>query len=174
LLGLLAVAFALHAYGLSVNVTESMPLGLYHVERLRPPVARGTIVQACLPTAIAAVGRARGYLLAGSCSDGSAPVLKIVAARAGDRVEVLDRQIRVNGAPLPGSATAASDSRGRQLAHVARGTYLLARDQLWFWTPNPVSWDSRYYGPVADRQVLGRATLLLPIGVWRFADIRRF
>lgn len=171
---LLGIVVALHAYGLSFNVTDSMPIGLYHVERLGLPVIRGTVVQACLPTPIAAVGRAQGYLMAGSCPDGAAPVLKIVAAAAGDQVQLLDRQIRVNGESLSGSATAATDSRGRHIAHVPRGTYRLTRDQLWFWTPNPRSWDSRYYGPVADRQVLGRATLLVPLAVWRFGNTAHF
>jgi conjugative transfer signal peptidase TraF len=168
LAGMLAVAVTLRMYGLSLNVTDSMPIGLYHLEQLHPPVARGTIVQACLPPAVAKLGRRQGYLLAGSCSDGVAPVLKIVAAAGGDRVQLLDREVRVNGHALPGSATVANDTRGRRLAHFARGMYTLAPGELWFWTPNPSSWDSRYYGPVADGQVVGRATLLLALRAWDF------
>jgi conjugative transfer signal peptidase TraF len=169
---LLLVAMSAHWYGLSLNVTDSMPIGFYHFERQRAPIARGTIVQACLPATIAAVGRQRGYLLGGSCPDGAAPVLKIVAATGGDRIELLERQIIINGRALPGSGTAMRDARGRLLAHLPRGTFSLAHGDLWLWTPNPASWDSRYYGPVSERQVLGRAMLLLPLGRWRFAAIR--
>jgi conjugative transfer signal peptidase TraF len=99
-----------------------------------------------------------------------APVLKIVAAAGGDRVQLLDRQVLVNGRALPGSGTVADDAHGRRLAHIARGTYTLAQNELWFWSPNPASWDSRYYGPVADSQVIGRATLLLALRPWDFAQ----
>lgn len=167
--GMVAIVLMLRLYGLSLNVTDSMPIGLYHLEPISPPIARGTIVEACLPTDIATLGRRQGYLLAGKCSDGVAPVLKIVAAAGGDRVQLLDRQILVNGHALPGSGTVANDSRGHRLAHFAHGTYTLARGELWFWTPNPTSWDSRYYGPVADAQVTGRATLLLAFHSWDFA-----
>jgi conjugative transfer signal peptidase TraF len=172
LASLLLAALGLHAYGLSLNVTDSMPIGLYHLEKLRLPVARGTIVLACLPAPIAALGRRQGYLMGGSCPDGAAPVLKIAAAAGGDRVQLLDRQILVNGHALPGSGTLRRDRNGRALVHVARGMLTLRRGDLWFWTPNPASWDSRYYGPVSEGNVLGRDTLLMKFGAWDFAGAK--
>jgi conjugative transfer signal peptidase TraF len=169
---LLIAALTLRYYGLSFNITDSMPIGLYHVDRRLQPVLRGAIVQACLPPAIAVIGRRRGYLAGGSCPDGSASVLKIVAAAGGDRLQLSDRRILVNGHPLPGSGTARDDARGRPLERVARGTFTLARGELWFWTPNPSSWDSRYYGPVPEGRVLGRATLLFSFGAWNFANAK--
>jgi conjugative transfer signal peptidase TraF len=168
----LLVVFAIRRYGLALNVTDSMPLGLYHIQSVALPVASGTIVQTCLPSEIASVGLARKYLLTGNCASGTTPVLKIVVGVAGDRIDVSDRRITINGHALRGSATAASDRNGRPLARFPRGVVRLVAGQIWLWTPNPASWDSRYYGPISERLVLARATLLLPLGSWPYAAMR--
>jgi len=146
---LLAMILAL---GLHVNLSASAPLGLYRTVVGRP--TRGVWVVACVSPQSAALARTRGYLGPGPCAGGVQPVLKPVIAVAGDVVEIGPEAVTVNGQPLPGSSTAASDSLGRQLPHVAWGRYVVATDQLWLVSTRvPNSWDSRYLGPISTAQL---------------------
>src|SRR4051812_7287753 len=79
------IASVAYLAGVRLNMTGSIPPGLYRVTR--GPVTRGNTVLACLPSKVAAFARARGYVPPGSCADGSAPVGKIVAAITGDTVD---------------------------------------------------------------------------------------
>lgn len=169
LLGLALVAIALHFAGLAINVTDSMPIGIYHVERNDRAPVKGDIVQMCAPPAIAAIAKARGYLMRGSCAFATAQMVKIVAAVAGDTVDVSDDAVVVDGYRLPGSATQRRDGHGRPLAHVARGRYVLRPGEMWLWTPNPRSWDSRYYGPQHVAEIGGYAALVMPFWDWPYA-----
>ena len=162
-LGVLALAAAVvgvvHAAGLRLNLTPSVPRGVY---LLRPGVpSRGDLVAACLPIEAAALGRQRGYLGTGACAGASAPVLKFVAAAAGDIVE-MGTDVRVNGAYLQ-PAPPLEDRVGRRLYPYATGRHQLSRDQLWLFSPTTQSWDSRFFGPVPVDNVLG---VVRPLCTW--------
>ena len=140
------------ALGLHVNLSASAPLGLYRTVVGRP--TRGVWVVACVSPQSAALARTRGYLGPGPCAGGVQPVLKPVVAVAGDVVEIGPEAVTVNGQRLPSSSSAASDSLGRQLPHVAWGRYVVAADQIWLVSTRvPNSWDSRYLGPISTAQV---------------------
>jgi len=126
-----------------MNLSPSLPRGLYRPVPL--PLARGRLVSACLPLPSARLGRARSYLPPGSCPGGSAPVLKILAALPGDRVEITPSGVLVNGARLRNSAAHTEDSHGRSLVAIHQGRYHL-RGCYWLAAPHPDSWDSRYFG----------------------------
>ena len=146
---LLAVILAL---GLHVNLSASAPRGLYRTVTGRP--TQGTWVVACVSPQSAALARARGYLGSGPCAGGVQPVLKPVVAAAGDVVEIGPEAVTINGRRLLSSSTAASDSRGRELPHVAWGRYVVAAGQVWLVSTRvPNSWDSRYLGPISTAQV---------------------
>jgi len=125
---------------------------------------RGDLVVACLPSAIARWGRARGYLAGGSCSNGIEPVVKKLGAVPGDTVGIFQTFVVVNGVRYPHSQTAAVDSHGRPLAHVAWGVRTVAAGEAWlFGFNNPRSWDSRYFGPVPSADAVG---VLAPVVAW--------
>ena len=155
--GLLSAGFAAtlllgEPMGLRINLSSSMPVGLYL--RTPDPIQRGTIVDGCLPEPIARVGRERGYIGGGACPDGSEPVAKTVAATAGDRVELRKGLVAVNGVAIPNSATERTDREGRELPQYPRGVYTVAPGELWLLsTLNAHSWDSRYYGPIPVENV---------------------
>jgi len=91
-------ALEMRRLGLVVTLTDSScPVGIYRLTHRA--VARGDLVEACLPEAIADYGMARGYLSSGDCLNHSEPVLKTVGALAGDRVQApepsLDRILRI-------------------------------------------------------------------------------
>jgi conjugative transfer signal peptidase TraF len=160
---------------LGLNVTGSMPPGLYRMLPLDRPIVRDDMVVVCAPKDAAALGAERGYMPAGDCPHRTAPLLKFAAAVAGDVVTLTQTAVTVNGHRLPDSATATIDSRHRPLPALARGTYRLKPGQVWLWTPYAHGYDSRYYGPVTLASVRALAQLYLPIAdeaffqkwVWR-------
>ena len=152
-----------HASGLRLNLTPSVPRGVY---LLRPGApAKGDLVAACLPAEAAALGRRRGYLRAGNCAGASAPVLKLVAATAGDVIEI-GTDVRVNGAQLQ-PAPPLTDQTGRRLEPYAPGRYELGAGELWLYSPSPYSWDSRFFGPIPETRTLGLAKAVWTWGASR-------
>ena len=157
-------ALEMRRFGLVVTLTDSScPAGIYRLTRRA--VVRGDLVEACLPDPMAGYGIARGYLGSGDCPNHSEPVLKIVGAVVGDRVDLSRESIRVNGILLPQSATLSRDSRARAVETIARGSYQTAANQTWlFGLHDPRSWDSRYFGPVSMRSVLGVVEPVVTLG----------
>lgn len=149
------IAAATRVDGLVLVTTDSScPIGIYRV--VHRALARGELVEACLPSAIASYGMARGYLNSGNCPDGAEPVIKVVGAMAGDRVDLSLENIRVNGTTLPQSATRLHDSRGREVRTLRPGAYETDADQVWlFGFHDPRSWDSRYFGPIPSHNIIG-------------------
>lgn len=149
---------------LRLNTTDSMPRGLWHVSPVTGAVRRGMAVTLCLPKGAAArLALARNYVSPGFCASGTAPLLKPVAAVAGDDVTVTAAGISVNGVPIPNSAARPHDAAGRPLHPIAPGTYRVAPGQVWLISSySAESWDSRYLGPVpiADIRSLAQPILV--------------
>lgn len=147
------------ATGLRVNATASMPRGLWRVAPAAGPIPRGAIVSLCLPQGpLLRLALRRGYLGAGPCPGGAEPLLKPVAAIAGDVVRVTAAGIAVNGTLLPNSAALKQDSAGRPLRPVPPGTWRVAPGAVWLVSTYAArSFDSRYFGPVPVSAVHGTA-----------------
>jgi conjugative transfer signal peptidase TraF len=143
-----------------VNLSPSLPLGVYRA--IEAPLARRSLVLACLPRPVARLALRRGYLPAGPCPGGAAPLGKIVLALAGDVVEVRGGAIVVNDRPVPRSRIATVDSRGRALPRLARRRFQLRAGELWLFSPyDDRSFDSRYFGPLAERAIVSTIAPLL-------------
>lgn len=160
------VVAATRALGLWINATASMPEGIY---RLTPfdgtPLARGTVVAICPSAAVLAIAIPRHYLEPGSCPGHVEPLLKHIAAIAGDRIDVSERAISVNGTPLPSSGRFARDCGGRPLPRLPAGRYTVPPHRVWVYAPVGRSWDSRYYGALPDSGILGTARPFLIFGI---------
>jgi len=157
------VAFAVVIGGvvgsLRVNTTPGEPLGLWRVARLGRPVHVGDMVFVCPPeTEAISEGFARGYLRAGLCPGGFGPLIKTVAAIAGQRIGVAG-DVTIDGRPIERSNLVYRDSKGRPLLPFAGGT--VPAGFLFLHSPFPGSWDSRYFGPVPAAGVLGFAKKVL-------------
>src|SRR5712691_8237284 len=139
--------------GLRVNLTGSLPVGLYLAGRASP--LRGAIVLACLPPGVAAFARERGYVpRGGGCPSGVLPVGKPVLAVAGDTVTMTSSGLLVNGRPVPNSQPLTTDRKGRPLPRLAVGRYLVGSGQLWVLSSySRLSFDSRYFGALQVDQV---------------------
>jgi conjugative transfer signal peptidase TraF len=158
----LAVGVA-RGLGLRFNLTSSLPLGIYRVTDEAPSV--GSIVHVCLSPGITDFARARGYLGPGRCPSGARPLGKIVFGTEGDLVTLERDEIRVNGIALPNSETLSKDSHSRVLPHFAWGEHRIGPRELWLFSPyHRNAYDSRYFGPVQDSQVL---SVLRPVLVQR-------
>lgn len=157
LLGLAALAYA---GGVRVNLSGSIPPGLYRETSGR--VTRGVIVLACLPPGVSSFARARGYVPSGSCDDGSAPVGKVVVAQARDTVDITTGGVSVNGRLLPNSAPLEQDSNGRPLPTLRIAKHVVASGEVWLVSSySRHSFDSRYFGGIATTRVIERIEPLL-------------
>lgn len=150
---LLALAGLAYAAGVRLNLSDSIPRGLYR--RVNAPVVRGSLVLACLPPDIATMAREREYMPLGSCGDGSAPVGKTVVAVANDTVDVAERGVFVDGLLVPNSAPLEIDSRGRILPVLRLRRHLVPRAEVWLVSSYSArSFDSRYFGGIATTAVV--------------------
>jgi conjugative transfer signal peptidase TraF len=175
-LGFMALSLCGRGIGLHWTLTASVPPGLYR--RTQAPLVRGQFVAFCLPLATAQFGWQRGYIqhvpdwpLLQECPHGYQPLLKPIAAVAGDVVELTAEMVRVNETSVPHSATHAQDRQGRPLPHWPWGRYQLVPGELWVMsTTRPNSWDSRYFGPIRAESVIATAK---PVWVWPTAEAHR-
>jgi conjugative transfer signal peptidase TraF len=165
--GLVFAAALLIAFGdvfglLIANTDSAAPTGLYRI--VSDQFARGDLVAACLPIAIAQQGLARGYLRTGACPGGAEAVGKIAGALPGDLVEIERGFVTVNGVGYTNSAVAMHDSAGRPLPHVTLGKHVVSPNEVWLFGFNDRrSWDSRYFGPIPLTRVRGK---LAPVLTW--------
>jgi conjugative transfer signal peptidase TraF len=137
------------ACGVHINVTASMPEGLWTADA--GPIRVGTAAVVCL----APSEQTNRYVPAGSCANGREPLLKTVAAMAGDLVTVSRDGIAVNGQNLLETTPLTMDHLNRPLIAYAPGSYRVQPGQVWLVTPHVAeSYDSRYWGPVDAGQII--------------------
>jgi conjugative transfer signal peptidase TraF len=152
------VQFAFDA-GLRINHTPSLPIGLWQLQPRRGALQPGQIVSFCPPRGtVLEQARERGTIGKGSCDGGAEPMLKEVYAVAGDRVKADVLGLSVNGRRMAGTRPLPKDAHGRAIAAFPFGVYRLTRGEFWAGSRrHPRSFDSRYFGPVHERNVLGIA-----------------
>ena len=166
LLGAVVVLFYL--CGLRINVTPSIPLGLYVRTGAGP--ALGLIAEFC-PSGMSAdeSERYRGFGLA--CPDRNIPLLKPVVAGPGDHVEFSVAGMRVNGQLLPNTAPRQFDGKGRLIRAWPAGEYTVEAGKIVVASSyHSGSYDSRYLGPISVADI--RSTLR-PLWVIRGLDFTK-
>ena len=139
--------------GVRLNLTNSVPIGLYVISH--SPEAN--LVEFCPPEPFGTLSRERGYRERSrfGCPDGAKPLLKPIAARAGDIVSMSAAGIVVDGKLIPHTAPLRLDSAGRSISAWTSGTYPVRRGTIWLASSfNTHSFDSRYFGPIPESSVL--------------------
>jgi conjugative transfer signal peptidase TraF len=151
-IGLCVVNFQVFAWlGVRINLSPSLPLGLY------VRTSTGTLIEFCPSEPYASFSLLRGYRDSGTCPDGGAPLLKPIVAAAGDDVDFSTAGLTVNGTPLRNTAPLAVDTKGRSLQHWQFGRGKVASGTVWVASSyNARSFDSRYFGPVAESAIRSR------------------
>ncbi|PAL25292.1 S26 family signal peptidase [Sphingopyxis sp. GW247-27LB] len=134
------------------NASASAPIGLYRIVPDRD-LPRGALVAVAPPERLGRWMAERGYL------GKDVPLLKHVAATAGQRVCRIGVAVSVDGRPVVVALT--RDRIGRLLP-VWQGCRALASGELLLLNPaHPDSLDGRYFGSLPASTVLGRAIPIL-------------
>lgn len=131
------------------NASESAPIGLYRL-RAGEPLRRGDMVVAWTPGPARELAASRHYLPA------NVPLVKRVAAAAGDRVCAVRRAISINGMPV--AVRQGSDAAGRPMPWW-NGCRQLRTHEYFLLMDSALSFDGRYFGVTRSSDVLGRAEL---------------
>ena len=124
---------------LLLNVTPSMPLGLYWMHFAARAPQRGELVALRVPAPVRALVRDRHYL------PDRAFLLKPVGAVGGDTVCIEGDELRVDGAPW--GRLRSTDSNGLPLPRDERCAPLPV-GSVYVVSPDPRGFDSRVFGPV--------------------------
>lgn len=115
---------------------------------------RGMLVLACLPDEVAKFAYERNYIASGKCKGGYAPVGKYIQAISGEEVRFTSEGIFVNGKLIELSKPYEMDGEGRSMP-VMLQDMVLPKDELVLLNNYAGSFDSRYYGPIPSRYVVG-------------------
>jgi conjugative transfer signal peptidase TraF len=133
------------------NASPSARTGLYRVSAPGSPRSGDTVV-AWAPRWARSLAAARGYLPA------TVPLVKPVAAAAGDRVCAAGSRIFVNGRAA--AVRRSRDSSGRTMPRW-QGCRRLRRGELFLLSPGVAqAFDGRYFGVTRSEEVVGKARLL--------------
>lgn len=144
----------------TINVTASMPLGIYRLTEESVQVNDDVIL--CPPEREGRVGVERGYLLKGECPCGSAPVLKRIVAVPGDQVAINTIGIFVNGELLKNTMPLRTDSLNRRMPTQNLSKQLEANECLVVSHNDARGFDSRYFGIVGFQQL----KKVKPVWIW--------
>jgi conjugative transfer signal peptidase TraF len=132
-----------------LNLTSSAPRGVWLIHRVPPVVERGMWVSLPVPTTVA------------SWLPSRRPLLKPVAAVAGERVCVKEETLWIRGMPYGRIYTQA---HGKPLPHLLEGCFDVAPGRVFLASQAPHSMDSRYFGSVPVTTLTAQAT---PLWTWR-------
>jgi len=132
------------------NASASAPIGLYAVTP-GASAEPGDMVVARVPEPFRRLAAERRYLPM------NVPLVKRVAAYAGDEVCALGQEIFVNGRWTAERRLA--DGQGRSMP-MWSGCIRLHGRQLFLLMDNPASFDGRYFGATEGRDIIGKARLL--------------
>lgn len=138
------------------NPSVSVPVGWYLVDpwpegaRAKPSALQvGSIVLVRLPANASALAAQRSYLPL------NVPLLKRVGALPPQQVCVFGEVLHVDG--LPVATVLAADRLGRPLPRWQPCRRLATGEVLLLSVTHPASFDSRYFGPVHNADVIGVA-----------------
>ena len=129
------------------NGSGSAPVGFYWIADQVP--SRGDFVLAHVPESMRNLVVERGYL------PPDIALIKRIVAEQGDTVCRRDREIIIDGITVTVART--EDGQGRKMP-VWSGCHVLGRDEVFLLQRHPDSLDSRYFGPLDRRLIIGRAT----------------
>ena len=132
------------------NASASAPEGLYAVSPGASP-APGDMVIAWAPEPYRRLAATRHYLPI------NVPLVKRVAASAGDQVCAIGTDITINGRRV--AERRAVDGADRPMPRWT-GCVRLRGSQLFLLTNDPASFDGRYFGVTEGEDVIGKARLL--------------
>jgi conjugative transfer signal peptidase TraF len=133
------------------NASASAPVGLYGIT-YNTTIRRGSTVLAWLPAPMRTLAAERRYL------PRNVPLIKQVAALAGDEVCALDDTIFIDGSPRV--TRRAYDGAGRALPRWDGCRRLHDGELFLLMTDAPLSFDGRNFGVTSGADLIGKAHLI--------------
>lgn len=143
-----------------INISDSLPYGIYQTTAQHDPYAKGDLVLSCVPELYAHFAFDRGYIASGKCSAKTAPVGKYIAAVPGDQVVINHEGVFVNGTLQVNSRPVLRDGAGQNLT-VREMNAVLQPGEYILLNPKANSFDSRYFGIVREELLLSKLQALL-------------
>lgn len=137
------------------NPTGSAPKGYYLI--VNSMIRKGDYVFADIPVQAKKMAAKRQYLPI------DIPILKPVVARPGDHICIIEGYVFINGKPV--ADLLARDSRDRILAPWIGCRSLIEDEFFLLSTYTTHSFDSRYFGPVTRKMIIGKA-----VPIWIFEN----
>ena len=141
---------------LVINTTSSLPPGIYYRTFGEPK--RGDIVLISPPDKPAfKEALKQGILTSGNSEAGTCPLIKVIAAADGDKIEIQKDGMFVNSKKL-----ANSQRQNLQIDNMAKlPISKKLQGEVLLYTPHPLSFDSRYFGLVDRSSVISSIKPLL-------------
>lgn len=159
----LAVGAAFYCSGFRINLTPSLPVGIWKINEQFTEIKKGDIVWFAPTKAIAQFGIKRNYLVeTRGCENNCIPLIKQVYGLPGDTFGFDNDLIRINDHQIENAKRRQTDSQGRPMPKLSDGR--VPQDHLFVLTLNSHSFDSRYYGTIPIKNVEGTAT---PVLTWK-------
>ena len=158
----LIFSFLLHYLNAWINVSSSLPTGIYLIKNDENPPQKGDLVLSCIPSLYATLAFERGYLTSGKCPNKIAPVGKYVAAVAGDNVESTPEGIYINKRLIKNSQAQVKDAQGREMFRQDINR-TLKENEILLLNEKENSFDSRYFGVVDTSFLIGKLEALVVI-----------
>jgi conjugative transfer signal peptidase TraF len=133
------------------NASSSAPLGLYSVSP-GAAIEPGDMAITQMPPRYRMLAASRHYIPA------NVPLVKLVAAAAGDEICAHGTKIYLNGEHI--ATRLASDGKDRPMPWWSGCIRLRGRQLFLLMTESPASFDGRYFGVTDGDLVIGKARLL--------------
>ena len=138
-----------------LNLSDSVPVGLYRLEKVDGSVRRGELVLVSAPGEFRPYIYGRGWLPEGWM------LFKQVGAIPGDTVCVFDSYFTINGKPM--GSVYPTDKEGLPLPHLQGCRKVPAGHFFPVATGKENSFDGRYMGPVKVSAIAGDAKPVLTV-----------
>ncbi|PWY54590.1 conjugative transfer signal peptidase TraF [Legionella qingyii] len=155
---LIALGALFHAMGFRINLTESIPIGLYRITSAES--LKNAYVIFCPDDRKSfRLAKNRGYIDHGLNCGGYGYLMKKVVALSGDILSVTTEGVFVNHMLIPYSKPKLQDGMNRTLPQWQVMNYQLQKEEILTMTSQSEwSFDGRYYGLVHTRQIKGMIT----------------
>ncbi len=162
LFGILLASFLLKPPPLRLNLSTSMPRGIYYISADQP--TRGSFITLCLPAANVYHSVYPQSHFSGSCPNHTQPLLKQLVGLSGDRIDLDPNQITLNGVALPHSSSFVMQNKRLPNSSIQKIVLVLNEQQIWVYGTKSIrSYDSRYFGPLSMGDIVAVVT---PLWLW--------
>lgn len=146
----------LYAVGFRFNLTPSLPLGIWKIDKIFTPLEKGEYIWFTPTKEIADFAIQRGYLKENkNLPNNTISMLKQVRGLPGDTYSFKENDLYINDEPVENTTRRELDSKGRSMPQIEGG--VVPEGRFFVLAIHPHSFDSRYFGTIPKQNVIGRA-----------------